>query len=350
MKRIIVALIVPLSLPLVANAAEALRVTSNDTAPPRFFPLDSAHNGNTPRKIKSLQEANVRHVRPLRSDAEAMNNGFMRIDRNSPAPMPPQHALIVYPPQEHASDAPRIIRGGSASANRTTIPTDTAVAPIPTTPLTRENADPVLALFNTNDSAALPTFRDGLSGRVGSATVAPIAGDSTHQWPLPANITKKITSGFGYRSDPIDKKMEFHNGIDISAAMGTPVLASADGKVTEVASDGLFGQSIAIVHNDGSESQYGHLSAQNVTVGQQVKAGQMIGKVGATGRVTGAHLHYCISRNGIKMDPMKLLGQPASIETADASSAQPASHIYPGSPVVTRPRPTSRSEKLIIVR
>jgi murein DD-endopeptidase MepM/ murein hydrolase activator NlpD len=340
-----------LLLPLIATAAEEpIRVADNATTPPRFFSLDAVRNGQHPQ-AKLRDSWNAKSAPPLRSDAAALDKGFLRIDRKTTMPTAPQHSLIVYPtePPTNTSDTPRIIRGG---AKAETSPTTTAQTPEPvsSTTVSAANADPVLALFNANDSAALPTFRDGLSGRIGTTPSAvPSAGGLVHQWPIARNVAQKITSGFGYRNDPIDNKMEFHNGIDISAAMGTPVLASADGHVSEVTEDGLFGKSVSVQHRNGSVSQYGHLSAQTVSVGQQVKAGQIIGKVGATGRVTGAHLHYCITQNGIKLDPMKLLGQPATIDTAAANTTT-TSHVYPGSPMVTRPRAPSRSEKLIIVR
>jgi murein DD-endopeptidase MepM/ murein hydrolase activator NlpD len=352
MKRMMLTLL--LFLPLTTQAVEPVHMADKEKTQPRFFPIDTARNGSAPVKVRSLRDTHGKKPGKLRSDAEAMNNGFFRIDRKTTQPN--QQPLIVYPAQEsHAGDMPKITRGGAAASviladtatSQPSIEADATKAPAPMLP---ENADPVLALFNANDSAALPTFRDGLSGRISTTPSAvPSAGGLVHQWPMARNVAQKITSGFGYRNDPINNKMEFHNGIDISAAMGTPVLASADGQVSEVTEDGLFGKSVSVQHRNGSVSQYGHLSAQTVSVGQQVKAGQIIGKVGATGRVTGAHLHYCVTQNGIKLDPMKLLGQPATIDTAAADTTT-TSHVYPGSPMVTRPRAPSRSEKLIIVR
>lgn len=314
---------------------KALHANEQNAAPQeRFFPLTTART-QAPTHIKSLAEANARVIRPLRSDTAAMHNGAMRADRDGP--------LIIYPPAENATDLPKVTRGASN-------PADAAPSqPLPATPaaagVTAANADPVLDLFNTTDTATLPSFRDALTGRAGGVPMTP-SPQAQHRWPL-ANA-RAITSSYGYRNDPINQKMEFHNGIDISAPMGTPVLATADGDVAGVNEDAFFGKSITLRHGDGTETLYGHLSAQDVLAGQQVKAGQKIGAVGMSGRVTGAHLHYTVKRDGVTLDPMKLLnGNAPAVATA---AIENPSHVYPGSPMVTRPKPPGRSERLIIVR
>ena len=115
----------------------------------------------------------------------------------------------------------------------------------------------------------------------------------TLQWPLP--VAGTITSQFGHRVDPITGEVSSHTGTDIACAEGTPILAAADGTVT-VANGldswgGSYGYYIQIDHGNGLETLYAHCSAICVTTGQQVQAGQVIGYVGHTGRVTGNHLH-----------------------------------------------------------
>ena len=115
----------------------------------------------------------------------------------------------------------------------------------------------------------------------------------TLQWPLP--VAGTITSQFGHRVDPITGEVSSHTGTDIACAEGTPILAAADGTVT-VANGldswgGSYGYYIQIDHGGGLETLYAHCSSICVTTGQQVQAGEGIGYVGHTGRVTGNHLH-----------------------------------------------------------
>ena len=119
------------------------------------------------------------------------------------------------------------------------------------------------------------------------------APTGTLQWPLP--VAGTITSQFGHRVDPITGEVSSHTGTDIACAEGTPILAAADGVVT-VANGldswgGSYGYYIQIDHGGGLETLYAHCSSICVTTGQQVQAGEVIGYVGHTGRVTGNHLH-----------------------------------------------------------
>ena len=128
----------------------------------------------------------------------------------------------------------------------------------------------------------------------------------TLQWPLP--VAGTITSQFGHRVDPITGEVSSHTGTDIACAEGTPVLAAADGTVT-VANGldswgGSYGYYIQIDHGGGLETLYAHCSSICVTTGQQVQAGQVIGYVGHTGRVTGNHLHLEVRVNGNRTDAM----------------------------------------------
>ena len=129
----------------------------------------------------------------------------------------------------------------------------------------------------------------------------------TLQWPLP--VVGTITSQFGYRVDPITGEVSSHTGTDIACAEGTPILAAADGTVT-VANGldswgGSYGYYIQIDHGGGLETLYAHCSSICVITGQQVQAGQVIGYVGHTGRVTGNHLHLEVRIDGNRADGMR---------------------------------------------
>jgi murein DD-endopeptidase MepM/ murein hydrolase activator NlpD len=123
----------------------------------------------------------------------------------------------------------------------------------------------------------------------------------THGW---------LSSTAGNRIDPFTGEKDFHPGLDISADKGDPVYATADGKVTNAAASGNYGNLVVIDHGYGLETRYGHLSAFKVKQGQPVKRGDLIGLVGATGRATGAHLHYEVRANGRILNPLQLLLQP----------------------------------------
>ena len=126
------------------------------------------------------------------------------------------------------------------------------------------------------------------------------------QWPLP--VAGTITSQFGHRVDPITGEVSSHTGTDIACAEGTPILAAADGTV--IVANGLdswggsYGYYIQIDHGGGLETLYAHCSSICVTTGQQVQAGEVIGYVGHTGRVTGNHLHFETRLSGSRINPI----------------------------------------------
>lgn len=113
-----------------------------------------------------------------------------------------------------------------------------------------------------------------------------------------------ISDGYGYRPDPFTGRREFHYGIDISAPMGTPVFATADGVVGSVGYQGAYGNVIEINHGFGYSTIYAHLSKYYVKAGDVVKRGQRIGEVGSTGRSTGPHLHYEVLQFNINKNPL----------------------------------------------
>jgi murein DD-endopeptidase MepM/ murein hydrolase activator NlpD len=116
-----------------------------------------------------------------------------------------------------------------------------------------------------------------------------------------------VTSGVGWRIDPFTGKQAWHSGLDIAAAFGNPVVAPADGYVTQATYDKYYGNSIQVNHGGGITTLYGHLSMIEVKPGQKVKRGDEIGKVGNTGRSVGTHLHYEIRVNDKIVNPIKYI-------------------------------------------
>ena len=117
-----------------------------------------------------------------------------------------------------------------------------------------------------------------------------------------------LTSPFGMRIHPISGKWKMHNGVDMSAAQGTPIYAAKSGKVTVTSYQaGGAGYYVSINHGDGFSSIYMHMTHYIVSPGQYVSAGQVIGYVGSTGGSTGPHLHFGISYNGTYVNPMNYI-------------------------------------------
>ena len=120
-------------------------------------------------------------------------------------------------------------------------------------------------------------------------------------------VSGKITSNYGYRKSPFSRRQEFHDGLDIGASYGATIVATADGMVTFVGYRAGYGRTVTISHGYGFETSYCHNSSTLVKVGQQVKKGQAIAKVGSSGRSTGPHLHYMVIVNGEHKNPADFL-------------------------------------------
>lgn len=120
-------------------------------------------------------------------------------------------------------------------------------------------------------------------------------------------ISSLLTSGFGQRMHPIRKHPGHHNGVDIAAKTGDPVLSIYFGKVVFTGVAGGLGQTVVIVHKNGLTSHYAHLSQIEASVGQVLRPGDTIGQVGDSGESTGPHLHFEIRRYGEPLDPAWLL-------------------------------------------
>lgn len=160
--------------------------------------------------------------------------------------------------------------------------------------------------------AGSPRFADRATSSNGMATVRfsairlrRTASSTTNFASLPVH-EGQLTSGFGYRMNPVTQRRAFHHGIDLAVASGTPVLATADGHVAFAGRAGGYGLLVVIDHGDGVVTRLGHLSAISVRNGQAVAAGDAIGRAGSTGRATGPHVHYEIRIDGSSIDPLSV--------------------------------------------
>ncbi|WP_282060001.1 M23 family metallopeptidase [Roseobacter litoralis] len=121
---------------------------------------------------------------------------------------------------------------------------------------------------------------------------------------LPVKQAFRFTSDYGFRRDPKTGGRRMHKGVDFAASLGTDLHATADGVVTEAGWSSGYGRLIKIQHEFGIETRYAHLSKIRVKVGQRVSRGDHIGDMGASGRVTGVHLHYEVRVGGKAVNPM----------------------------------------------
>lgn len=186
--------------------------------------------------------------------------------------------------------------------------------PIPQNPQVRKTAltysnasQPAL----TNDIVIISRAPAAAPSRVALTTKAGAASATIPSiWP----VVGSLRSGVGSRKNPFGgSSYEFHKGQDISAPMGTPINATADGVVVIARRLRGYGNGIYIDHGNGIETRYGHLSRIDVVEGQPVKKGQHLGLVGSTGRSTGPHLHYEVRINGQPTSPLLYLPDPAPV-------------------------------------
>ena len=123
--------------------------------------------------------------------------------------------------------------------------------------------------------------------------------------PLSNRDLNRLSSGFGYRIDPVYKTVKFHPGLDFSAPQGTPIYATAEGTVQTAGNLGNgYGNHIVIQHGYSYSTLYGHMSRIKAKRGQRVQRGEVIGYVGSTGKSTGSHLHYEVFKGRKRLDPI----------------------------------------------
>lgn len=126
--------------------------------------------------------------------------------------------------------------------------------------------------------------------------------------PVLVPVRGHYISGFGYRVSPIHGHGHFHSGIDFAAPMGTPIYAANDGEIITAGwPESGYGLQVEIAHGNGFVTKYAHLSKLDVQIGQKVKRGAIIGRVGSTGQSIGPHLHYEVIRRGAKINPAPYL-------------------------------------------
>ncbi len=127
-------------------------------------------------------------------------------------------------------------------------------------------------------------------------------------WPVDGGW---VSSAFGMRADPFTGHRSWHEGVDIAARFGAPVYAAGDGVVSFVGEKASYGLMIEITHGSGLVTRYGHTSEILVKVGDRVRKGQPIARLGSSGRATGPHLHFEVVRNGSPVNPSGFLQQAA---------------------------------------
>ena len=137
-------------------------------------------------------------------------------------------------------------------------------------------------------------------------------------WP----VNGRINSSFGGRLDPFSGQGIYHPGVDLEAAMGTPVRATADGVVRFAEWQGGYGKAVVLDHGGAINTLYGHLSRFSVIAGQPVRRGEIIAYSGSTGRSSGAHLHYEVRVGGTPVNPYHYLAQAVR---SIAAAKQPSS-------------------------
>ncbi|ATU91881.1 M23 family metallopeptidase [Phyllobacterium zundukense] len=191
-----------------------------------------------------------------------------------------------------------------------------------------ESADKIMeALAATGVKPVLDDDKSGAGGPLLLASTSPAAGFDTKLVDLDEALARlegakalakavpianpapgmPVSSPFGVRKDPLLGMMAFHSGMDFRAISGSSVLATANGTVTAADYTGGYGNMVEVDHGNGLSTRYGHMSQILVSVGQHVKSGDVLGKVGSTGRSTGPHLHYEVRKNGNAINPASYL-------------------------------------------
>jgi murein DD-endopeptidase MepM/ murein hydrolase activator NlpD len=132
-----------------------------------------------------------------------------------------------------------------------------------------------------------------------------------------------VGSGFGFRADPFTGRAALHTGLDFPAESGTPIQAAAGGIVVTKESHVAYGNMLEVDHGNGLITRYAHCSSIDVEVGALVRRGQVVGKVGNTGRSTGPHLHFEVLVDGAPQDPAHFLAGNASASKEFARRPQP---------------------------
>jgi peptidoglycan hydrolase FlgJ len=174
------------------------------------------------------------------------------------------------------------------------------------------HASRVAAVATAVPRAVKALFTSGADHRSHDASAigakSSAATESDGEPTLSAPTSGRVTSKFGWRRDPLTGAAKFHKGVDLAMAYGTEVKAAAAGRVVFAGERGGYGNMVIVEHAGGQQTRYAHLSAGNVRAGETVDAGQVIGRVGSTGRSTGPHLHFEVLDHGQAIDPTTVAG------------------------------------------
>nr|WP_298308175.1 M23 family metallopeptidase [uncultured Erythrobacter sp.] len=135
---------------------------------------------------------------------------------------------------------------------------------------------------------------------------------------------QRVTSPFGYRSDPFSRRPSMHPGIDFKGAYGSPVFAAADGQVTFAGWRGGYGRTVEITHANGIMTRYAHLARIGVKTGQTIDAGSTLGGLGSSGRSTGPHLHFEVRINGRAVNPRPFLESAPDVLKEARGTTEPS--------------------------
>ena len=148
--------------------------------------------------------------------------------------------------------------------------------------------------------------------------------------------TAAFTSGYGLRSDPFRGAAAMHAGIDLAGPLGTPIYATADGTVTTAGwNNGGYGNLVKLNHGRGIETRYAHMSQVSVSAGQRVTRGQIVGRMGSTGRSTGSHLHYEVRIDARAVNPipfMKSTDYLLAMQKNGSNAPMDGGHVALGGP------------------
>lgn len=192
--------------------------------------------------------------------------------------------------------------GAGDAGKAVTAPAPAAPPVAPSPPATQAPPGPPAAPTAPAAPGATPTTTPD-AGTAG--------GPPALQWPLPKDYTN-VRSAFGGRTDPTsaDKKGEFHPGIDLPAPEGTDIYAAAAGHADVAGTVNGYGNAVYLKHDDVWSTRYAHCSELVIKVGASAQAGEMIAKVGQTGKATGPHLHFEVRENGTARDPLAYVETP----------------------------------------
>lgn len=231
-----------------------------------------------------------------------------------------RHVLGLPGGPEPGVDSGTLHRGGGDPEGRTSEPAELSLSDV------SQTADITRVTVDNELSGAIP-ISDESVGRamrllqslvhIEQLTVSEIQDLATTPTVTPIGVDEPywLASRFGMRNSPFTQRRQFHGGVDLSAASGTPVIAPAKGVVTEMwtlKQGKLLGNAIKIQHSERYETVFGHLNKDNpfaagLKVGSKVERNQVIGYVGRTGRTTGDHLHYEIREGGERVNPLRFM-------------------------------------------